>query len=136
MNEGLVGRPSEHLYIDCYVDADFAGLWPRENKVDPVCVKSRTGFAVCVANCPVVWTSKLQGVIATSTMEAEYSALSMAMRDLLPLRELLISLSPSLGGSDRHRSTFRTTVHEDNQGALSLANMEQGRVTPRSNTMP
>jgi hypothetical protein len=39
----------------------------------------------------------LQGDIATSTMEAEYSALSMAMRDLLPFRELLFALQQALG---------------------------------------
>jgi hypothetical protein len=132
MNEGLTLRPSDDLDIDCYVDADFAGLWPHENKLDPSCVKSRTGFAICVANCPVIWSSKLQGDIATSTMEAEYSALSSAMRDLLPLRELLITLSPSIGVDGTHQSTFRTTVHEDNAGALSLANLEPGRNTPRS----
>ncbi|KAG7362125.1 hypothetical protein IV203_025791 [Nitzschia inconspicua] len=113
LNEGLVLRPSETLNIDCYVDADFAGLWPHEDKSDPTCVKSRTGFAICVANCPVIWSSKLQGDIATSTMEAEYSALSSAMRELLPFRELLLSLAPSIGIETSHLSTIRTTVHED-----------------------
>jgi hypothetical protein len=65
-------------------------------------------------------------------MEAEYTALSMAMRDLLPLRELLIALSPSVTLNGRHPTTFRTSVHEDNSGALSLANLEPGRGTPRS----
>ncbi|KAG7374494.1 reverse transcriptase RNA-dependent DNA polymerase [Nitzschia inconspicua] len=132
LEEGLVLRPSETLNIDCYVDADFAGLWPHEDKSDPTCVKSRTGFAICVANCPVIWSSKLQGDIATSTMEAEYSALSSAMRELLPFRELLLSLAPSIGINTSHLSTFRTTVHEDNAGALSLAKLEPGRITPRS----
>jgi hypothetical protein len=132
LEEGLVLRPSDTLDIDCYVDADFAGLWPYENKLDPTCVKSRTGFAICIANCPVIWSSKLQGDIATSTMESEYSALSSAMRDLLPLRELLIILLQSISARGSHKSTFRTTVHEDNAGALSLANLEPGRSTPRS----
>jgi hypothetical protein len=52
--------------------------------------------------------------------------------DLLPLRELLIALSPSITLNGRHPTTFRTTVHEDNSGALSLANLEPGRGTPRS----
>jgi hypothetical protein len=81
LEKGLVLRPSDTLDIDCYVDADFAGLWPHENKSDPTCVKSRTGFAICIANCPVIWSSKLQSEIATSTMESEYSALSSTMRD-------------------------------------------------------
>jgi hypothetical protein len=52
---------------------------------------------ICVANCRVIWSSKLQGDIATSTMEAKYSALSMAMRELLPFSELLLTLAPSIG---------------------------------------
>jgi hypothetical protein len=111
LEEGLVLRPSDSFDIDCYVDADFAGLWPYEDKLDPTCVKSQTGF---VANCPVIWSSKLQGDVATSTMESEYSALSSAMRDLLPLRELLITLLQSISARGSHHSTFRTTVHEDN----------------------
>jgi hypothetical protein len=125
-------HPSDSLDIDCYVDADFAGLWPHKDKQDPSCVKSRTGYAICVANCPVIWSSKLQGDIATSTMEAEYSALSMAMRELLPFRELLLTLAPSIGIVATHSTHFQTTVHEDNAGALALANMEPGRITPRS----
>jgi hypothetical protein len=132
IEEGLVLRPSDNLDIDCYVDADFAGLWPHEDKLESSCVKSRTGFAICVANCPVTWCSKLQGDIATSTMEAEYTALSMAVRDLLPLRKLLIALSPAITLNGRHPTTFRTSVHEDISGALSLANLEPGRGTPRS----
>jgi hypothetical protein len=54
------------------------------------------------------------------------------MRDLLPLRDLLIALSPSLSGNGNHSSTFRTTFHDDNSGALSLAHLEPGRVTSRS----
>ncbi|KAG7370589.1 reverse transcriptase RNA-dependent DNA polymerase [Nitzschia inconspicua] len=132
IEEGLILRPGDTLDIDCYVDADFAGLWPHEDKSDPSCVKSRTGFSICVANCPVIWSSKLQGDIATSTMEAEYSALSSAMRELLPFRELLLALAPFIGVKADHSTVFRTTVHEDNAGALALAHLEPGRVTPRS----
>jgi hypothetical protein len=103
IDESLILRPSDTMDIDCYVDADFAGLWPHENKLDPTCVKSRTGFAICIANCPVIWSSKLQGDIATSTMESEYSALSSTMRDLLPLRKLLIILLQSISARGSHQ---------------------------------
>ena len=49
-------------------------------------MKSHTG------GTPVVWPSRLQSEIALSTMEAEYIALSTAMRDLLPMRILLYEL--------------------------------------------
>jgi len=54
--------------------------------LDPSCVKSRTDFVICVANCPFIQSSKLQTDIATSTMEADYNALSMAMKELIPLK--------------------------------------------------
>jgi hypothetical protein len=130
-DKGLVLRPSGNIELDCYVDADFAGLWPHEDKEDPTCVKSRTGFVICVSDCPVIWISKLQHEIALSTMEAEYNALSYAMRSLLPLQQTLQVIASGIGLSSE-AVTIRTTVHEDNAGALTLANMEAGRVTPRS----
>ena len=133
MEKGLILRPTyDNLNVDCYVDADFAGLWPHEDKMDPSCVKSRTGFAICIANCPVIWQSKLQSDIATSTMEAEYTALSVAMKSVLPLLDLLKTVARGVGMTEDQRTKFKTTVWEDNNGALTLANMEPGRFTPRS----
>jgi hypothetical protein len=132
MNKGLVLKPTNDLSIDCFVDADFAGLWPHEDKNDPTCVKSRTGFVICLSNCPVIWSSKLQTDIATSTMEAEYSALSMAMRDLLPFKHLVQTVIKTMKFGEVDNITIRTTVWEDNAGALTLANLEPGRITPRS----
>jgi hypothetical protein len=74
VEKGLVFKPNGTLVIDCYVDADFAGLWPHEDKDDPTCVKSHSGYVICISDCPVIWCSKLQHDIATSTMEAEYTA--------------------------------------------------------------
>ena len=85
-----------------------------------------------MANCPVIWSSKLQVDIATSTMEAEYNALSAAMKSVLPLLELLKTVAKGAGVSDEQVTKFKTTVWEDNVGALTLANMEPGRMTPRS----
>ena len=38
IEEGLILRPMGRFDMDCYVDADFAGLWPHEDKADPTCV--------------------------------------------------------------------------------------------------
>jgi hypothetical protein len=73
-DKGLLLHIKSHngrLDIDCYVDADFAGLLGYEDKQDPSCVKSRTGYVIFIADCPVLWVSRLQTDIATSTMEAE-----------------------------------------------------------------
>ena len=68
LNQGLILNPSETLKIECYPDADFAGLWNRDEKQVPYCVRSRTGYVVCLSNCPVLWKSKLQTEITLSTM--------------------------------------------------------------------
>jgi Reverse transcriptase (RNA-dependent DNA polymerase) len=130
--QGLILQPSTTLKIDCFVDADFAGLWPHEDRNDPTCVKSRTGFVIKLSNCPVIWGSKLQGSIALSTMEAEYLALSSTMRELIPFKELVTAVGNAVGFTSNEITTIRTTVWEDNVGAWTLANLEPGRSTPRS----
>ena len=49
------------------------------------------------ASCPILCVSKLQTEIALSTTEAEYIALSQAMRDLIPFIALVEDVSKILG---------------------------------------
>jgi hypothetical protein len=44
--------------------------------------KSRTGFVVCYVGAPVAWKSQRQTVVAKSTRDAEYIAMSESMDDL------------------------------------------------------
>ena len=111
--------------LNCYVDADFAGLW-SEDISDAVSVKSRTGNIITFANCPVLWVSKLQTEITLSTTEAEYIALSQAMRDLIPMRTLLTKLA-SLMKLEIGKTTTHSTVFEDNKGCIELANAPKMR---------
>ena len=62
--------------IKCYADADFAGNFAKEESEDPNNVRSRSGFTVLYAGCPIAWQSKLQTEIALSTTESEYISLS------------------------------------------------------------
>ena len=131
LDKGMILHPSDSLDIDAYVDSDFCGLWKKEDRSDATSVKSRTGFVICMANCPVLWKSSLQTRIASSTMEAEYNALSSSMREVLPLQALFKAIAtqvdlPSVS------ATFRTTVWEDNIGCETLANLDPGQHTPRS----
>ena len=59
--KGLLINPpkDENLNLTCFVDADFAGLWNREDEQDPHCVRSRGGWVITMASCPVIWKSKL-----------------------------------------------------------------------------
>ena len=127
---GLTFQPSSRLDLDLYVDADFAGLWSHEDDQDPVSVKSRTGYVITLGGCPISWSSKLQTEIALSTTEAEFIALSQAMRELIPTRRLLLEVATTmhLGGNDK--VAIKSTVFEDNNGAISTANAV--KMTPRT----
>jgi hypothetical protein len=131
-DEGLILKPTGRLHINCYVNADFTDLWPHEDKNNPTCIKSRTGFVICFSDCPVIWLSKLQTDIATSTMEAKYNGLSLCMRDLLPFKRLLLAVANGIGLADDILTTFKMTVWEDNNGPLTVAKMEPGQMTPHS----
>jgi hypothetical protein len=131
--KGLVLKPSKNLDIDCYVDVDFCGLRPQEDKHGPVSVKSRTGFAICIANCPIIWSSKLQTMIALSTMESEYMALlSDALKFVIPIQNLVSTVAKGVGLDKERLTSFKTTIWEDNMGAITLAKLKPGRCTPRS----
>ena len=54
------------------------------------------------------------------------------MREVLPLRDLAKGVAKGLGIAEDCLTNFKTTVWEDNNGALSLANLEPGQATPRS----
>ncbi|CAJ1961247.1 unnamed protein product [Cylindrotheca closterium] len=132
MDKGLILTPREDFDIDCYVDADFAGLWNVEEHTNPESVRSRAGYAICICGCPIIWKSQLMRPIAASTMEAEYNALALSMRDVLPLQELFKTIGHAVGIGKEFCTQFSTTIHEDNQGAQKLACMEPGHHTPRS----
>jgi len=132
-------QPSDEFNVDCYVDADFAGLYNIENDQDPICVKSRTGYLITFMGCPLLWRSKIQSLIALSTMEAEYIALSMSMRELIPIREIIKEIKSTVFREDgfdpklsSHSKTFIPTskVYEDNEACLKFATMP--KMSPRT----
>ena len=51
------------------------------------------GYLIRLGGCPIIWRSKLQTLIAVSTMEAEYIAISMCMRELIQLKRIFVDLS-------------------------------------------
>ena len=129
-DKGMIVQPTGDLSIECYVDADFAGLHQRDPDHAPTAAKSRTGFILTLGGCPILWKSQLQTEISLSTLEAEYSALSSSMRTLLPLRSILLEVLSILKLPDNFKSTINCRVFEDNNGALLLATKQ--RITNRT----
>ena len=68
-DKSLIMTPNvEDLKLDLFADANSAGLFTSEDKLDPVSIKSRTGVLLNFGRVPVCWISKLQSEIALSTL--------------------------------------------------------------------
>ena len=119
-DKGLTLRPSD-VHLHCYADADFAGNYTPEDSNDPNSVKSRSGFVIMYAGCPIAWQSKLQTEIALSTTESEYISLSQATRTMLFLIELFKEIKDEGFDFVFPTSKVFATCFEDNAGCLELA---------------
>lgn len=89
-----------------YVDADWANC-----DIDR---RSFTGSTFIFAGAAISWESRKQRTVALSTTEAEYMAISDAMKEALHLLNFL----KQLGIAD----DLHITLFNDNQGAGKLAN--------------
>ena len=129
-DKGTIMKPSNSLELDLYCDADFAGLFRREPDNVPDAVRSRTGYIILLAGCPLIWKSQLQTEISMSTLEAEYSALSYSLKALLPIKRILIEAVAVLSLPSELTTSVRARVFEDNQGCYYLATNQ--RITNRT----
>jgi hypothetical protein len=89
---GLKFTPDPDKGFKCYCDANFSGLWKKQfARCDPSTSKSRSGWVVFYAGCPIIWASCLQTQtqVALSTTEAEYITMSQSLKDVLPIMFLI-----------------------------------------------
>jgi Reverse transcriptase (RNA-dependent DNA polymerase) len=132
-DKGLTFTPKDESF-EVYADADFAGNWNKEiAEHDTSTAKSRSGYVIKYANCPIVWASKLQTEIALSSTESEYVSLSQALREVIPMMALIEELAKA----GFHINTTDPKVHckafEDNSGAAEMARLPKMR--PRTKHM-
>ena len=105
------------------MDADYTRAYHKLDNLDPRSCLSRTGYVISYANCPLIWSSKLQSIIALSTTEAEYIALSTALRDVIYLLNLVEEFNEhGIKVPNNKAPTVTCRVFEDNVGAIELAN--------------
>eukprot|EP00957_Ditylum_brightwellii_P087144 6631980-Ditylum_brightwellii.AAC.1 len=123
-------KPDISRGLEVYVDASFAGDWEKSWNDDSKSVMSRTGYVIKYSNCPIMWASKLQTEIALNTTEAEYITLSQAMREAIPLIDLLNKVKGSTSVSEDPKVGFKCKLFEDNNGCIELAKCP--RIRPRT----
>ena len=90
--------------LEAYVDADWASQSHRH---------SMSGYTVLLHGAPVAWSARKQSILALSTAEAEYIALTAVGREVLYLQALIQELYEP--------PTPPISVYCDNQGAIALA---------------
>ena len=93
------------LTLNGYVDADWGG--------DAETRRSTSGDIFQVAGCTISWRSKRQAIVALSSTEAEYIAMSFTTQEAIWLKRLLESL--------KVEQPKPTKLFEDNQGAIVLS---------------
>jgi hypothetical protein len=117
---GIIYKVDRTKGLEVYTDANIAGGWSTPDSENADCVLSRTGFVICYANCPVIWCSKLQTEIALSTAEAEYIAMSQALRMTIPIQNLIKEIN-CIFKLPNPMTDFNITLHEDNLSAIPMA---------------
>ena len=101
---GLVFEKEQNLKVCGFVDSDYAG--------DRDKCRSTSGYCFTLSGGPISWRSMLQPIVALSTTEAEYIAVTEAVKEALWLRGLV----KDLGIIQRS-----VVVNCDSQSAIHLA---------------
>jgi hypothetical protein len=98
----LVLGGNSSVVLEGYVDADFAG--------DLDSRFSTSGYVFYVFGGAVSWTSKKQNSVATSTVEAEFMASSLAIKEANWLRSFLEEIG---------EPPWSVKIYVDNQGCIN-----------------
>jgi hypothetical protein len=115
-NLGISIDDSNEIF-HAYCDADWAA--------DTSDRRSFSGYVIFLGSTPIVWKTRKQDCISTSTQEAEYIALSDCAKEVKALMNLVKDRQLFNGGEPRN-----VVIRCDNTSAISLA--ENKMVTAKS----
>lgn len=101
-----LNNPEIHQQLIAFSDANHG-----ECRIDG---KSNSGIICFVNGGPIIWSSRKQSLVALSTCEAEYYAITEAAKEVIWLRQLLKSFDIS--------EEIPTTILTDNQSSISMIN--------------
>ena len=106
---GLKMEPTSHQdgpwELICFSDSDYAG--------DPDTRRSVSGYILYVRGVPIAWRSKAQRSVTLSSTEAEWVALSEAVKEIIFVLQLLESLEIKV--------ELPIIVRIDNVGAIFMS---------------
>jgi hypothetical protein len=103
---GLLIEKNEHMRIEVYTDADWAGC--QDDR------RSTSGHCAFIGGNLVSWRSKKQNVVARSTAEAEYRVMALGVSEGVWLQRLMLELGLS--------ENSPIMLYCDNKAAINIAN--------------
>jgi len=106
VGQGLFYSANVDLKLSGFADSDFSSCSDSR--------KLTTGYCMFLGTSLVAWKSKKQEVISMSSAEAEYKAMSMAVREMMWLRFLLEDLWIDVSEA--------SVLYCDNTAAIHIAN--------------
>ena len=107
------------LTIHCFVDSDHAG-----NKVTR---RSHTGFIIFLNGAPIIWFSKRQNTVESSTFGSEFVALRIATEHVKALRYKLRMFGVPIDTP--------ANVYCDNQGVVKNASIPASTLSKKHNAV-
>jgi hypothetical protein len=107
------------VIVSCYVDADHAGCW--------VTRRSHMGVLIMVNRSPILWLSKWQNTVETSTFGSEFVALKTAVEMIEGLRCKLRMLGVPLEGP--------ANVFCDNESVVKNSSRPESTLKKRHNAI-
>ena len=105
--------------ITCFVDSDHAG--------NLVTRRSHTGILIFLQNAPIIWFSKKQNMIESSSFGSEFVALRIARDMIVALRYKLRMFGIPIRGP--------ASVLCDNQGVVKNASLPESALSKRHNAI-
>jgi hypothetical protein len=112
----LLGRA---MSMTCFVDADHAGC--HETR------RSHTGVLIFLQRTPIIWHSKRQNTVESSTFGSEFVAMKTAIEQIEALRCKLQMMGIPLDGS--------TSVFCDNESVFENATRPESALKKKHNAI-
>ena len=129
--EGLILDSKRNKSFEIFYDTDFPGNWYVPTAADdPSTARSRSGYIVTYAGCPITWIYRLQKMVALSSCQSKHVSFYQSLYDTTPLMGIMIEFKTKGFDVVCNNPIVRCKAFEYNSGALDLAHTPKMR--PRS----
>ncbi|KAF4531233.1 hypothetical protein B566_EDAN019288 [Ephemera danica] len=111
--------------VEKYTDDHMSGCCDADWAGDTSSSKSQSGYIIYFGGSPISWRSTQQRLIALSTVESEYMALTLTGQEISSLQLMVHHLWPSCNSARSINNSGKlknaSVIRIDNAGAISLA---------------